>query len=113
MGGLGKTCGAVTGAMLVIGMYTRHTVPDEAKQRLQIRMAVRHLVDAFSNLHGTTACATLLNLDISTKDGYAAFKNSELRTTHCALFVQEIAEILEQILAERMSENCDVQAGIS
>ena len=100
MGHLAKTCGAVTGAMLVLGLHSTATLPDEMEPRVQTLGAVQQLVAEFTKRHGTMECATLLGVDISTEEGYAAFANSDLINTHCGCYVKEIAEMLEQILVK-------------
>ena len=100
MGGSGKTCGALTGAMLAIGLHYHSTKPDEREERFKTSMAVKQLLSEFSQLHGTTECAELIGLEINTEQGFASFKKSELRTTHCARFVKEVAEIVERLSVE-------------
>ncbi|MEI7833603.1 MAG: C-GCAxxG-C-C family protein [bacterium] len=103
MGHLAKTCGAVTGAMLVLGLNTRATTPDEMELRVQTLGAVQQLVAEFTKLHGTLDCSALLGVDISTSEGYAEFAGSDLINTHCASFVKEVTEIIERIMAESAS----------
>jgi C_GCAxxG_C_C family probable redox protein len=100
MGHLAKTCGAVTGAMLVLGLHAKATEPGEMEARVKTLTAVQQLVAEFTTRHGTMDCAALLGVDISTSDGFAAFANSDLIDTHCGRFVKDAAEILEQILAQ-------------
>jgi len=99
LGHLAKTCGPVTGAMLVIGLNAQNTLPDEMDKRIQTLGAVQQLISEFTKLHGTIECSALLGVDISTEEGYAAFASSDLINTHCACFVTEVMEILENILS--------------
>ncbi|MFX1257829.1 MAG: C-GCAxxG-C-C family protein [Promethearchaeota archaeon] len=98
MGRMGKTCGAITGAFMVIGLkYGKIKIDnDEAKEKTY--ELVRELVNRFKSINGSITCKKLLNFDISTPEGRALAKEKNLFTNFCPKLVNDSAEILEQIL---------------
>ena len=99
MGRMARTCGAVTGAFMVLGLKFRAASPDrEAKERVYAR--VREFADRFKARNGSLLCQDLLSCDISTPEGYEAAKERSLFTTACPKFVRDAAEILDEMLVE-------------
>ncbi len=98
MARMGETCGAVTGAFMAIGLkYGNARVEDkQAKERAY--SLVREFVDRFKSRNGSIVCRELLGYDISTPEGMKLIKEKKLTTTLCPKFVQDAAEIIEQIL---------------
>ncbi len=98
MGGMAETCGAVTGAFMVIGLkYGRvHAEDSEAKEKT--RRLIKELVRRFKNRHGSITCKTLLDTDISTDEGMETANEKGLFETHCPKFVRDAAEILENLI---------------
>jgi C_GCAxxG_C_C family probable redox protein len=98
MGGMGETCGAVTGAFMVIGLkYGRFRVDDDAA-KLKTYALVQEFTKRFKARHGTIVCRELLGCDIGTTEGHRIAKEEKLFSTLCPRFVQDAAEIIEEIL---------------
>ena len=74
MGCMAETCGAVTGAYMVIGLkYGRSDILDlSAKEKTYI--LVREFSDKFKSRNGSIVCKELLGVDISTTEGMKAAK---------------------------------------
>jgi C_GCAxxG_C_C family probable redox protein len=96
MARLGRTCGAVTAAVLVLGLATDGEDKGEAK-RIAFS-SVQEFFRRFETLHGTTECKSLLGADISTEEGMNKIKDEKLFTTVCPAFVRDAANILEELL---------------
>lgn len=98
MGGMALTCGAVTGAFMVIGLkYGRTSASDqEAKQKT--RELVRKFAEKFKERNQFLGCKELLNCDISTAEGAEYAKKHNLTKEICPKFVADSAEILGEIL---------------
>lgn len=60
MGRLRRTCGAVTGAFMVVGLKYGNTEPDDLDNKLNAYRKVRELNKAFEEIHGTSVCKELL-----------------------------------------------------
>ncbi|MBN1889633.1 MAG: C_GCAxxG_C_C family protein [Thermoflexales bacterium] len=99
MGRMGHTCGAVSGAFMVIGLkYGKaHEDDDEAQTKEKAYALVREFTARFAARHGTITCNELLGCDISTPEGHRRASEMGL-FTRCPQFVQDAVEILELII---------------
>lgn len=98
MGGLAETCGAVTGAIMVIGLkYGRETPGDDGAKE-KTRELVKKFVTEFKSRHHTIICKELLESDISTAKGMEAAEEKGFFETRCRNFVRDAAGIVEQLL---------------
>jgi C_GCAxxG_C_C family probable redox protein len=92
----GRTCGAVTAAVLVIGLAKDGE--DKAEAKRIAFSSVQGFFRRFEALHGTTECKDLLGADISTEEGMKKIQDEKLFTTVCPVFVRDAANILEELL---------------
>src|SRR4030042_567728 len=99
MGRMGETCGAVTGAFMVIGLKYGRTTVQDTKSHEKTNRLVREFVDKFKSINGSIVCRELLDCDLSTPDGLKTFVDKKLRDTLCTKFVRDAAEIVQQLLA--------------
>ncbi|SBW01190.1 putative C_GCAxxG_C_C family redox protein [uncultured delta proteobacterium] len=89
-------CGAVTGAIMVIGLKYGHVdAADRASRRLAGER-VQDFMTRFTELHGAIACRDLLQCDITTPEGRQFAMDNKLFTTRCHDLVVTAVEILEQ-----------------
>jgi len=98
MARMAKTCGAATGAFMVIGLKYGKNKPEDDQAKEKTVELVRAFVDRFTSRNGSIECKELLGVDISTPQGYEKATEEKLFETVCPKFVQDAAEILEQIL---------------
>lgn len=94
---LGETCGAVTGAFMILGLKYGRTEAGDDQSKQKTKEKVREFAAQFKELHGSITCKALLNIDISTVEGHQAAKEQGLFDTTCPRFVQSAVEILEQM----------------
>ncbi len=91
MGRTGKTCGAVSGAYMVLGLRE----PKEAREGVEAVYAqIKEFNRKFIELHGSTECTALLGCDLSTPEGLARARGEGLFTTVCPGFVKTAVELL-------------------
>ena len=95
---IAETCGAVTGAIMVLGLYRATAESTTAKRREPVYLAVKEFMDEFERRHRTLICRDLLGCDIRTQEGMQAAKERGLYKTVCPKMVQDAAEILESML---------------
>ena len=95
---LGQTCGAVTGAIMVIGLKYGKTKADDNKAKEKTFELVKRLADKFKARYGSIECKALLGCDITTPEGLKEARDKKLFTTICAEYVGTAAEILDEIL---------------
>jgi C_GCAxxG_C_C family probable redox protein len=98
MGHMGETCGAVTGAFMVIGLKYGRTSVDDDEAKRKTNALVKEFVEKFKAKNGTIVCRELLGCDISVEEGYQAAKEKQLFSTLCPGFVRDAVNILEEIL---------------
>jgi C_GCAxxG_C_C family probable redox protein len=99
MGRLAETCGAVSGAILVLGLRYGSAHADDRAARELTYARVREFVARFRARHGSVTCRDLLGCDISTPEGWQQAKDQALTTSLCPRLVQEDATILEELIS--------------
>jgi C_GCAxxG_C_C family probable redox protein len=97
---MAETCGAVTGAIMVLGL--RHAPEDCATRERRGRVYARVLdfLERFRKRNGSAVCRELLGCDISTPEGMKQAEERNLMQTTCVKLVQDAAEILEEMEQE-------------
>jgi C_GCAxxG_C_C family probable redox protein len=106
-GGLGRmagTCGAVTGACMVIGLVHGMVKKGDLQQKELSYDYVRKFAEKFRERNKTLECRELMGVDVSTPDGFAAAKEKNISRTVCPKYVQDAAEILEELLADSLEK---------
>jgi C_GCAxxG_C_C family probable redox protein len=102
-GGMGRsalTCGAVTGAFMVLGLkYGPGDVKDKRAKEHTYEL-VREFVVKFKSRNGSIFCSKLLGCDISTPAGAEIARQKGLFDSVCPKMVQEAAEILEEMMCQ-------------
>jgi len=98
MGRLGETCGAVTGAFMVIALKHGRTRAEDEETREKAYSLVQEFVDRFKARNGSTVCRELIGCDISTLERMKLAEERGVFATICPKFVQDAAEIIEQVL---------------
>ena len=95
---MGQTCGAVSGAIMVLGLrYGKQAAGDpQAKAALYER--VGEFVSRFQGCHNSIICRELLGIDVSTPEGWKQAQDQKVHETLCPDFVRVAAEILEEVL---------------
>ena len=100
MGGTGQTCGAVTGALMVIGLVMGHVSANDKAAKARTYHTVVRFIRAFEDAHGTVNCTELLGHDLGDPEGYRKAKESRMFTTACPGFVESAAQILEELIQQ-------------
>jgi C_GCAxxG_C_C family probable redox protein len=101
-GGMGKqqkTCGAVTGAIMVLGLLKGEEVSNNEELKAASYGAVKDLTRDFVAEYKTTQCRDLIGCDLNTPEGSAKFKEDEIMENVCAGCVEKAVEILEDLTA--------------
>ena len=98
MGRMAQTCGAVTGAFMLIGLkYGAIDAKDrQAKEKAQA--VVREFANRFISRNGFLLCRELLGCDISIPEGYQLAKEKKLFATVCPRYVRDAAEIVDEMI---------------
>jgi len=98
MAGMAETCGAVTGAFMVIGLKYGKIKPEDEESKRRAYALVKEFVKKFRAKNSSIVCNKLLGCDISTSQGMQEFKDKDFINALCPKFVENAVEILEEIL---------------
>ncbi|WP_346859056.1 C-GCAxxG-C-C family protein [uncultured Draconibacterium sp.] len=89
-----ETCGAATGAYMVIGMKHGHATSDPdakaiTKQKIQL------FNEKFKGEHGSLICKELVGYDISIPEIAAEAKEAGVFESKCPLFIETACNIID------------------
>jgi len=102
MGRMQETCGAVTGACLVLGLrYGHESVSDKAGKEKTYAL-VQEFYGRFQAVHGTTKCFDLLGCDLRSETGQEAFRAGDLVNKVCLKCVGTADRIVDELLKETL-----------
>lgn len=98
MGYIGETCGAVTGALMLIGLkYGKVDVEDNAT-KVKTYELVQEFIKRFKEINSSVKCKELLGFDISIPEDLEIVKEKRLFIILCPKFVKDSSEIIEELL---------------
>ncbi len=100
MGRMQETCGAVTGAFIVLGLEYGFTNPKDQTQRDQLLEKTKEFVLKFKNEFGTISCRELLMCNFNTEEGMKKHKDENQRELICKKCVKYSAKTLEEMLGK-------------
>ena len=95
MGRTCQTCGAVTGAYMVLG-FSNHEDNDKLAKEKTYAL-VQEFSRRFNDSHGSVNCQQLTGCDFRTDEGRERFKANNL-SHGCMGFVRDSALILESLI---------------
>ncbi len=98
MARMGQTCGAVTGAFMVIGLKHGKVKAEDEEAKEQSYKIVREFVKRFKSLHGSIMCKDLLGYDLDNPEEREQIEEKQIRETRCPEFVKNAVGILEKLL---------------
>ncbi len=97
MGRLGKTCGALSGGYMVLGLRHGHAMQEDPKGgRDMVYGRVQALTARFEAAHGSSECRVLTGCDMRTPEGRVQFHERNLHHTLCDRVVKSVVEMLEE-----------------
>jgi C_GCAxxG_C_C family probable redox protein len=97
MGRTGRTCGAVSGALMTIGLAHAKTTTEGGRPNDKAYELAAEFIRRFQALHNTTDCQDLLGVNIGTAAGMEQARQAGFFRTRCPAFVRSAAQILEEL----------------
>lgn len=94
---LGNVCGAVSGAVLALGLRDLTDPEGTERNAAEVTASLQELIRAFESEFGDTTCRVLTGHDISTREGYKEYAASEAHA-RCADYVGWVCDRLGAIL---------------
>lgn len=98
MGRMQETCGAVTGAFMVLGLYNGKNSEDNAGLKNATYSMVQQFDRRFRAMHRTTNCMELIQCDIKTPEGFTQAKEQGLFQSVCDKCISDAIEIVEELV---------------
>ena len=99
MGRTGKTCGAVTGAYMVLGLSQRINENNPRESIERAYKSVEEFNREFEKAFGSIVCRELIKYDLNSPDQLIEARNKRVFSTMCPNFVGGAVDILEKLLA--------------
>ncbi|MCL1813927.1 MAG: C-GCAxxG-C-C family protein [Treponema sp.] len=94
----GETCGAVTGALMLIGLkYGKHTEGDNDSKENTYRIAAEY-ISKFKKEYGSIKCTELIKYDLTIKEELIKAREAGVFKTICPLLVKRSVELAEELL---------------
>ena len=93
----GEVCGAVTGALLALGLARGAELPAGKEEIYRLSQVFMRL---FEEKHKTVLCRDLIACDLSTPAGYQYATEKRVFTTICPVLVQDAVEIVQKLLKQ-------------
>ncbi len=98
MGRLAVTCGAVTGAFMVIGLKYGMVSAAEQTAKEKTYSLVQEFARQFKERYGALDCRNLLGCDLSAPGGLETAREKDLFYTRCPHLIRTATEILDQMV---------------
>lgn len=98
MGRLQETCGAATGAFMVLGIYNSRKYTENESRRVQTISMIQEFNKRFVAIHKTNNCGLLLGVDLKTEEGRQEMKDKNLSELVCEKCVSDAVIILEDLI---------------
>jgi C_GCAxxG_C_C family probable redox protein len=98
----GEICGAVSGALMALGLRYTSTDSEDAQSKERVYALSQELARRFAERNnGCIKCRELLACDIGTPEGLQAAREHGLFKTLCPKFVRDAAEIAEHLCNDK------------
>ncbi len=94
----GKTCGVVTGAYMVIGLWSEGKTNNPQEQKAIAKEKLKLFNLKFIASHNDLSCKSLLGYDLSDDEQREQAKEVGVFQSQCPKYVAESVRILEEIL---------------
>ena len=98
MGHSGRTCGAVSGSYMVLGLAQKTTSENPRENIDKTRVLVNEFNRQFESLNSSVTCKELLGYDLSVPERLAEAREKGLFVTRCPIFVRDAVKIVESLL---------------
>ena len=95
---MSKTCGAVTGALMVIGLYYGRDRADDAAARDKKLELTKEFLKRFEEQFETVSCKGLLGYDIAVPEEKDVVVEKGLFDSLCPKFIRGAGKILEDLM---------------
>ena len=96
----GKTCGAVLGAFIVLGLKYGVENADDQEGKLKLRQLLDQFSEDFTREHDSLECKGILGLDLSKEEELDELREKNAFKEVCPKVVETAARIIDRMLKE-------------
>ena len=100
MGRLQKTCGAVTGSFMVLGIHNCKKLSDNKDRKEATYLMIQKFSQEFKLINGTTDCLELLKCDLKTEEGNLFAKENNLFGTVCEKCISDSVRTINKLIRQ-------------
>jgi len=98
MGYNSEVCGAVTGALMLIGLKNGKYLESDNESKEKTYNFVKEFIENFRKEFGTINCTELIKYDLSKKEDLLKARSLGVFNELCPVFVKRSVELTEEIL---------------
>ncbi len=98
MGRMQETCGAVTGAFMVIGFLNGKYKRGDEKAKEKTNELIQEFSQKYTEKFDSINCKALIDFDLNTEEGRQQAEKEDVFFKKCSNYVKESVELLEEIL---------------
>ncbi|MDO4978510.1 MAG: C-GCAxxG-C-C family protein [Eubacteriales bacterium] len=96
----GELCGAVAGALMVLGLRCGHCESDDLEGKAKAYRITEEFMNRFIEKNGSVVCRELLGYDRTKTEDMEIIKDKNLFRTFCPEMVRSAANILDEMINE-------------
>ncbi len=104
MGRLQNTCGAVTGAYMVISLIHSEKTGIELLSSEKVYQLIQEFTKEFIEINSSTNCREILAYDINTEEGRAEAKENNYFITKCQKYIEDSIKLLDEKYIKKSSD---------
>jgi C_GCAxxG_C_C family probable redox protein len=97
-GRLQETCGAVTGAIMIIGCKFLKGNQWSPELKEVIYKKTREFIEKFRQRNDTIKCLELIGVNLNTEEGMRIANEKKLFSVKCERYIKDACELLEEII---------------
>jgi len=94
----GSTCGAITGALMAIGLKYGHSMPNTPEVKNKNIAKLMEFKEKFLEKYDSVICKELLGYDISDPEDMEKIMEKQLLTTFCPKLVSDVISTLKEVM---------------
>lgn len=101
MGKLQRTCGAVTGSFMALGIYNSQKHSENIEARNATNKMIQKFTVDFEAMHASLDCKALLDCDFTTDEGEKQFKDMDLKKEVCSKCLTDSVKLIEALIGDK------------
>jgi len=99
VGRRGEICGALAGAVMVLGMSKGRKPGEGAEAKDRAYQLAEQVVEAFRGRFGDVSCRALIGIDLTGPEGRETFEREDVQNKFCVEYVAEAARLAHDAIS--------------